>query len=90
MKRITVNYSLHSVAFEFPAHFSAGQVIRDPRVKTELGYGDNVTIMMNGVAIGFDTHIDDGDVISVETAANRKAKRSGIQFVKPLGVPQHI
>lgn len=99
MKNVTIRYGLQTVPMDFPDNFNVGQIVRDPRVRAQLGYGDNITVMEDGVNLPLDTHVSDGTELTVETAANRKAIPSrepragnfiGSGYFVPLGVPQHV
>jgi hypothetical protein len=50
---------------------SIGDVLR--RVRAALGFGDNVKALIDGATQPESNTVAEGDVISVETAANSKA-----------------
>ena len=74
MKNITVMYGPQEATYDFPDQFNVGQVIRDPRVKATLGYGDNITVLEDGASMPLESFAEDGTTLTVETAANRKAQ----------------
>lgn len=52
---------------------TVGQVKTDPNLKAQLGYGDNIRVLMNGTELNDGTTVQDGSTLVVETRANQKA-----------------
>lgn len=71
---VNVHYGMDQTSKFFPGDsVSVGQVIANPTVKAQLGYGDNVRVLMDGVEVSSETTISDGDSLYVEVRANSKA-----------------
>lgn len=69
---VTVKYGLErSITTSVPVGSSIGDVLR--RVRAALGFGDNVKALIDGATQPESNTVAEGDVISVETAANSKA-----------------
>lgn len=51
-----------------------GDIRRDQELRDELGYGDNVNLMIGGIAMPDDAMVPQNSVVVIETAANRKAE----------------
>jgi len=69
---VTVKYGLErSITTSVPVGSSIGDVLR--RVRAALGFGDNVKALIDGATQPESNTVTEGDVISVETAANSKA-----------------
>ena len=74
MVRVTVRYGAEETTHYAPSgNPTVGQVIRDPRVKAELGYADNVRVTIGGVEMPIDAMVSDGQTLTLETRANTKA-----------------
>ena len=72
MIHITVRYGLErSASIEVSEGTSIAQVLE--QVRPALGFGCNVKALIGGAAQPDSNTVRDGDVISVETAANSKA-----------------
>lgn len=71
--RVTVKYGLDAIEKNWEVGLKVRDIVTDPNVKTCLGYGDNVRVMCNGVAVSLDSYTTEGMVLVVETAANQKA-----------------
>lgn len=56
---------------EYP--MTVRQIKTDATLRAALGYGDNVRITMNGIALSDDAVIPAGSTVTVETLANQKA-----------------
>lgn len=63
----------NSVEHRCPQGTTVGQVLANNRVKTALGYGDNIVARIDNQEVDNETPVDQGDVISLETRANQKA-----------------
>jgi hypothetical protein len=57
---------------DFP--IKIGDIRRSPDLRDQLGYGDNVNLMIGGIAMPDDAIVPQNSVVVIETAANRKAK----------------
>jgi hypothetical protein len=51
-----------------------GDIRRAQELRDELGYGDNVNLMIGGIAMPDDAMVPQNSVVVIETAANRKAE----------------
>ena len=69
----TVKYGVDSTTLSNQQPTNIGAVRLNPNLRALLGYGDNINLLINGVAMTDDTLIPDGATVVVETAANQKA-----------------
>lgn len=72
---ITVKYGVDAANKSFPSAPTIGQVISSPSLRAELGYGDNVHALINGVEQPNNATVSDGAIVVIETRANQKAIR---------------
>ena len=93
MIHITVRYGLErSASIEVSEGTSIAQVLE--QVRPALGFGCNVKALIGGAAQPDSNTVRDGDVISVETAANSKASevsvtvRYGLERQGTTSVPE--
>ena len=93
MIHITVRYGLErSASIEVSEGTSIAQVLE--QVRPALGFGCNVKALIGGAAQPDSNTVRDGDVISVETAANSKASevsvtvRYGLERQVTTSVPE--
>jgi hypothetical protein len=70
---ITVKYGIESVTKTYDNAPTVGSVLGSASVKAELGYGDNVRALVNGVEQSNSAVLTDGVVLQIETKANSKA-----------------
>ena len=73
MINVTVRFGTDSAARSFADGATIGQVISDPGLRAELGYGDSIRPLVNGVEQPTNSLAPNGGVIVVETRANSKA-----------------
>lgn len=71
MKTITVTFGVENITKQLTAA-TVGEVISTASVKAALGYGDAVSVSMNGVEVGLDTPVDDGDSLFLTPKAQTK------------------
>ena len=71
---INIRYGIETASRYVADGTTVGQVIADPSVKTELGYGDNVRALMDGVEVPTSTVPSENATIVVEVRANQKAE----------------
>ena len=72
MKTITVKYSIDQFQTEVEDGFTVGQLKADEKLQNALGYGDNVNVLVDGVAQNDSVVIPNLCSLKVETAANKK------------------
>lgn len=70
---VTIRYGTDTMNKHYDSPPTVGQVLSSASVKAELGFGDNVRALVNGVAQDEATLVGDGSTIVVETRANSKA-----------------
>lgn len=72
--KVTVKYGLtRSVTIEKEIPVSIGDILCDENVMAVLGAPESVMAVINGVAVGDDHYVNDGDVIQLEKQAAQKA-----------------
>ncbi|MCR6656612.1 MAG: hypothetical protein NVV63_12560 [Opitutus sp.] len=74
--KITVKYSGNQIekSFASGANITVSSVIGDRNVQGVLGFGDNVTVSLQGGGeLNRDAILRDGDVLEITTRANSKA-----------------
>lgn len=72
MKQITVHYGPEHLTGQVPSGYTVADLREDDKFRTGLGYGDNITILINGVSQGDQTVIPADAAVKIETAANEK------------------
>lgn len=70
---ITVKYGVDETSKSFINSPTIQQVIDSPALRAELGYGDNVRALVNGVEQSATATLSDGCEVLLETRANQKA-----------------
>lgn len=71
---IIIRYGTETMSKSFTSTPTISQVIGSASVKAELGFGDNVKALVNGVEQENSALVEDGALIVLETKANQKAK----------------
>jgi len=74
MWKIVVRYGLDVGERAFNTQPRVGEIRRDSQLRAQLGYGDNINLLMNGVILPDDALLANGSTVTVETAANTKAE----------------
>ena len=70
---ITVQYGIDAINKTYTTQPTVSQVIDSASVKAELGYGDNVRALINGVEQPGHALVPDGCTLMIEVRANQKA-----------------
>jgi len=70
---ITIRYGTDSMNKQFDGTPTVSTVLHSASVKAQLGFGDNVRALVNGVALDEAAPVEDGSIVVVETKANSKA-----------------
>lgn len=70
---VTIRYGTDSMNKHCEGGANVGQVINSASVKAQLGFGDNVRALVNGVEQSPSAPVEDGSTIIIETRANSKA-----------------
>lgn len=74
MIQITINYGLtKSLTTEVNDGTTVRQILTNPTHKAALGYPENVSALCDGVTLGLDDTVSDGDTIVLEKQAAAKA-----------------
>ena len=71
-KTITVKYGVDQFTTEVPTEFTVGQLKADDKIQTALGFGDNINVLIDGVAQEDNVVVPSLACLKVETAANKK------------------
>lgn len=74
--QITVKYGVDVANKSFPSAPTISQVLNSVSLKAELGFGDNVHALINGVEQPGNATVGDGAIVVIETRANQKAKKA--------------
>ena len=74
MFRCTVMYGPDQAEHTSDSPIKIGDLRRNQDLRDELGYGDNVNLMIGGIAMPDDAMVPMNSVVVIETAANRKAE----------------
>lgn len=67
-----VVYNVDTETLESDTPITIGSIRKNETLKDCLGYGDNVNIMINGVAQSNEAVVPHDAVVVIETAANKK------------------
>jgi len=70
---VTIRFGTDVCNKHFDRQPTVNQVINSASVKAELGYGDNVRALVNGVELAGSALVEDGSTIILEVKANSKA-----------------
>lgn len=73
MIRITINYSLASATKEYVAPISVRSLIQDQNLKALLGFGEDITALIDGERCSLDTLIYEESEVTLEKKAAEKA-----------------
>jgi hypothetical protein len=73
MMQVTVRYGMDQQTVSLPMGTRFGDLRNNSELRMNLGYGDNVKFLVNGVEMPPDANVVNGALITVETAANTKA-----------------
>ena len=73
MKTIIVSFGGDSVPRSVEDDANIGSIVGDGNVKAQLGYGDNVRVLVNGVEQPSTAIPSNGTKLVVETRTNSKA-----------------
>lgn len=72
--QVTINFGVgNSITKSYPVGTTVSQVLGDSNLKAVLGYGENVTAVIDGVRQPGTAELSDGDAIQVETSVGCKA-----------------
>ena len=74
MFRCTVMYGPDSTEHTSDTPIKIGDIRRSQELRDELRYGDNVNLMIGGIAMPDDAMVPQNSGVVIETAANRKAE----------------
>lgn len=73
MKNITIKYGVDTITKSVDAGLTISGIRTNDDYQLVLGYGDNINLLINGVAQCDSVVVPDGAVVVIETAANTKA-----------------
>jgi hypothetical protein len=74
MIRITVTYGMQSVTVERPEGTTVGALVNDNNLKAVIGYGENVTPVVEGATVDLGYACEDGDEVILQARAATKAR----------------
>jgi len=70
---VTITYGIESITKNYDSAPTVSSVLGSASVKAELGFGDNVRALVNGVEQSGSAVLTDGVRLTIETRANSKA-----------------
>lgn len=73
MKTVSVRFGGMTATRTFDDSATTHDVVNNPGIKAELGYGDSIRALLNGVEQNNNTVQTNGATLVVETRANSKA-----------------
>lgn len=73
MFKCNVVYGPDVEPYESDEPIKIGDLRRNQDLRAQLRYGDNVNLMVNGVALPDDALVPNGSTVVIETASNKKA-----------------
>lgn len=73
MTTVTVRFGNDTATRSFSDGITIGQVVNDPGIRAELGYGDSIRSLVNGVEQSNNSPAPNGGTVVLETRANSKA-----------------
>ena len=71
--QITVRYGVDSEPMGSDSPITIGSIRHSNNLRARLGYGDNVTLLISGVAMPNEAIVPNGGTVVIETACNSKA-----------------
>lgn len=74
MFSVNVKYSVDVEPMESDKPITIGQIRNSQDMRMKLGYGDNINLYVNGVAMPNDAIVPNDATVVIETAANTKAQ----------------
>ncbi len=73
MTIITIKYGAEIATKTYDNPPTVSSVLSSPSVKAQLGFGDNIRALVNGVEQSNSAVLTDGVTLNIETKANTKA-----------------
>lgn len=73
---LKIKFGWQEATKDFPAAPTVAQLKADQGLRAELGYGDNVRVLVNGTEAPDFATLSSADRITIETASNQKATRN--------------
>jgi hypothetical protein len=73
MFTIQVRYGMQTEPKSSDSPITIGQIRRDSSLRAILGYGDNVTLLVGGIAMPDDAIVPNNAEVVAETTCNTKA-----------------
>lgn len=67
-------YGPDTVEHNSDSPIKIGDIRKSHDLRDQLGYGDNVNLMIGGIAMPDDAMVPQNSVVVIETAANKKAE----------------
>lgn len=71
--QITIEHGMQSVTVSRPEGTTVGSLISDPNIKAVVGFGENVTPIIEGSAVDMSYPLEDGDSVTLQGRAAVKA-----------------
>jgi hypothetical protein len=71
--QITIEHGMQSVTLSRPEGTTVGNIIGDSNIKAVVGFGDNVTPIVEGSTVDNTYALQDGDTVTLQAKAAVKA-----------------
>jgi hypothetical protein len=74
MITVTVRYGMtRRLDIELEEPVQVIDITGNPNYRATLGFPENVAAVINGVTVSSDHYVNDGDIVTLEVQASRKA-----------------
>ncbi len=73
MIQVSIRCGMRETTRQYSASPSVGELKADRDLRDELGFSDNVRVLVNGVEQPDYLRLPNGSAVTIETAANTKA-----------------
>lgn len=73
MIQLTIEHGMQSVTVSRPEGTTVGNLISDPNIKAVVGFGENVTPIVEGASVDHAYVLEEGDTVTLQARAAVKA-----------------
>ena len=71
--QLTIEHGMQSVTISRPEGTTIGALLADPNIKAVVGFGENVTPVVEGSTVDSSYTLEDGDTVTLQGRAAVKA-----------------